>query len=425
MDLRELKALQIAASLKIVCSSGVWTIPSQTGKGSYRVTLGETPTCECEDFTLRGARGESREWCKHILAARIVHARECSGNEPRIKEPDAVPKRPTYRQNWPLYNLAQQTEKHRFQELLFDLCRGIEEPDRKGKPGQKPHTLRDQVFAACYKVFSGFSSRRFSCDIADAFEQGYTARLVPGAKTPAFFENSALRPILVHLIQQSALPLRTIETKFAPDSTGFSASRFVRWFDEKYGERSGRDWVKAHCIFGVKTHIITHIEIGARDAGDSPFFRPLVDQTAKNFKIEEVSADKAYLSHENLAIVDRLGGTAFVPFKSNSGPGEDGSLWNKMYGYYQFRREEFLGHYHLRSNAESGFSMVKAKFGDSVRSKIEVAMVNEALCKVLCHNLVVVHQSHIELGIEPVFWADKPVPVERAEPTILSFAKPG
>src|SRR5439155_22834676 len=116
------------------------------------------------------------------------------------------------------------------------------------------------------------------------------------------------------------------------------------------------------------------------------------------------------LSHANLELVESLGGTAFVPFKSNSGPGEDGSLWSKMYGYYQYRREEFLRHYHQRSNMESTFSMVKAKFRDHVRSKSEVTMKNEVLCKFLCHNICVVHQSHIELGIAPIFWGDRPTP---------------
>jgi hypothetical protein len=37
-------------------------------------------------------------------------------------------------------------------------------------------------------------------------------------------------------------------------------------------------------------------------------------------------------------------------------------------------------------------------------------MKNEVLCKFLCHNICVVYQSHIELGIEPVFWpAQQPV----------------
>jgi len=32
--------------------------------------------------------------------------------------------------------------------------------------------------------------------------------------------------------------------------------------------------------------------------------------------------------------------------------------------------------------------MIKAKFGDSLRSKTETAQVNEALCKILAHNVV-------------------------------------
>jgi len=47
--------------------------------------------------------------------------------------------------------------------------------------------------------------------------------------------------------------------------------------------------------------------------------------------------------------------------------------------------------------------MMKRKFGDSLRSKTDIAMVNEALCKILCHNLVMlIHEIH-ELGIEADF----------------------
>ena len=50
------------------------------------------------------------------------------------------------------------------------------------------------------------------------------------------------------------------------------------------------------------------------------------------------------------------------------------------------------------------FSMMKRKFRDGLRSKTDVAMVNEVLCEVLCHNLVVlIHETH-ELGIDPMFW---------------------
>ncbi len=72
-----------------------------------------------------------------------------------------------------------------------------------------------------------------------------------------------------------------------------------------------------------------------------------------------------------------------------------------------FSCSDFLMHYHKRSNVGSTFSMMKHKFRDSLRSKADVAMVNETLCKVLCHNLfVLIHESH-ELGIDSVFWTEK------------------
>ena len=44
--------------------------------------------------------------------------------------------------------------------------------------------------------------------------------------------------------------------------------------------------------------------------------------------------------------------------------------------------------------------MLKAKFGEMLRSKGDVAQMNELLCKVLCHTICCVIQSMYELGIE-------------------------
>ncbi len=75
-----------------------------------------------------------------------------------------------------------------------------------------------------------------------------------------------------------------------------------------------------------------------------------------------------------------------------------------MWHYYTFNRAEFNAHYHKRSNVETAFSMIKAKFGAAVRAKTPMAQVNEVLCKILCHNICVLIQSIYELGLEPVFW---------------------
>jgi hypothetical protein len=98
MDLRELKALEIAARSRITLENGVWSVPSQTSPATrYRVTLCPV-SCTCEDFQLR------QQPCKHVIAARLVCERDHGQQAPAIIT-DAVPVRPTYKQNWPAYPL--------------------------------------------------------------------------------------------------------------------------------------------------------------------------------------------------------------------------------------------------------------------------------------------------------------------------------
>ncbi len=78
-------------------------------------------------------------------------------------------------------------------------------------------------------------------------------------------------------------------------------------------------------------------------------------------------------------------------------------------------RDEFLQHYHKRSNVESTVHMIKSKFGDRVRSKLWTAQVNEVLCKVICHNIVcVIHEMH-NLGVTPDFCLKSPLPALKVE----------
>ena len=84
--------------------------------------------------------------------------------------------------------------------------------------------------------------------------------------------------------------------------------------------------------------------------------------TAENFALREVSADKAYASARNYH-ADRHGATPFIPFKANH-TGRGSRLWEKMFHHFSLRREDFLANYYKRSNVESTFSMIKAKFRD-------------------------------------------------------------
>lgn len=92
-------------------------------------------------------------------------------------------------------------------------------------------------------------------------------------------------------------------------------------------------------------------------------------------------------------------------------------VWSRMFHFYNFKRAEFLAHYHKQSNVETAFSMIKGKFGERLRSKSTTAQVNEALCKVLCHNLCTLIQSMYELVIDWAFTAEAARERERFNPS--------
>lgn len=397
MSEREQKALQIAAKSKLTRKGDTWLVPSQAGPKKYTVDPNpQSPNCSCPDFEARQLR------CKHIFAVEYTIEREQTADGATIVTESVRVTQKTYTQDWHNYNLAQTNEKAHFLAFLYELCSGIEEPIQTfGRP-RLP--LADIIFSATFKTYSTVSGRRLMSDLRDAKAKGYLSKMPSYNSIFDYLNMESLTPYLKDLIAQSSLPLKSIETDFAVDSSGFSTTSYVRWFDVKYGgNEDWHDWIKMHLMCGTSTHIVTSVELSRARSHDSPYYKPLVDATAKSgFNMVEISADKAYISADNLkATVDR-GATPYIPFKTNA-TGKGNELWKKLFHFYSYKREEFLQHYHKRSNVETTFSMIKAKFGERLRSKTETAQINEALCKVLCHNLCVVIQSMYELGVDPTF----------------------
>lgn len=402
MDEREIKGLQIAATSNLTRKGNVWSVPSQAGKGKYTVNPDPaSPRCDCPDFECRQTR------CKHILAVEYTLQREQTADGQTVVTETVKVTRKTYTQNWPAYNAAQTHEKSELQALLYELCRTIPEPEQqRGRPRL---SLADIIFASTFKVYSTVSGRRFQSDLAEAKRRGFLSKMPHYNSVFRYLESEALTPYLYELIAASAMPLKSVETDFAVDSSGFSTGQFMRWLDVKYGKAEDRRmWIKVHLMCGVKTNIVTSVEVSDGYSNDHGYFKPLVEKTAESgFTMKEVSADKAYLSGENFLTTLRHKAIPYIPFKSNSKAqtnyGAKSTLWTRMLSFYNDNREEFLSHYHKRSNVETTFHMIKSKFGQRLRSKTMTAQINEALCKVLCHNLCVVIQSQHELGIETDF----------------------
>jgi transposase len=412
MEEREIKALQIAATMPLRKTTHGWIVPSQSESRNYKVASVRPEMaradrnfglfeCSCPDFELRGRP------CKHIMAVEFTIKREVTEDGERVTQEMKV----TYAQDWTAYNKAQTQEKDLLLPMLADLCSTIPQPPQgRGRP-RLP--MSDMAFTAVSKVYGGMSARRSDSDVREQASKGLIAQDPHFNSVLRYLRDPEMTPVLKRLVELSALPLKGVETDFATDATGFTTCRFVRWYDHKWGkEKSKREWIKLHAMCGVRTNIVTAVDVSGWRSHDTNYFRPMVDTTAENFTIGDVTADKAYLSRANLDHVEKFGGTPYIPFKSDNAayrispeaPGLEESAWVRMFHMFAYQRDTFLNRYHQRSNVETTFSMIKSKFGDSLRSKSDTGQINEVLCKVIAHNICVLIACIHEIDLEmPVF----------------------
>lgn len=398
-DGRKERGLMIAQTSRIERNDkGDWKVPSQSGNGIYIVkSNGFGASCNCPDHQDRGCK------CKHIWAVELIVTQQVD-KEGNVTTTQII--RKTYGQDWKNYNLAQTHEKELFMKLLADLTSQI--PNKPYSFGRPTTPLSDAIYSMVFKVYSTFSGRRFNTDMEEARAEGFVEQKVPYNTMFDYFNKPELIPILANLITITSLPLRAVERDFTIDATGFGTSQFQRWFSFKHGrEISSRKWVKCHFLCGTKTNIITSAKITSEFDHDSPQLPELYNKTKELFDMQELSGDKAYLSKDNLELIEGQGTKAYIPFKSNSIANKKGMVWKKLYHYFELHNDDFLEKYHKRSNAESTVFMIKAKFGDSVRSKNWTAQTNEVLCKVIAHNICCVIMEMHTIGITPQFTTEE------------------
>jgi transposase len=223
--------------------------------------------------------------------------------------------------------------------------------------------------------------------------------------------------ILQSLLTQSAAPFIPIETVFAVDSTGFSTDTYSAYRDHRWGkDRVKREFLKFHACFGVRTCIVTAGEVS--NEGDAKLWEPLLARTAANgFTIKEALGDKGYLSYDNASFAEKLGAEPFISPKINSIPRpQQPPAYHKMIHGFLFHKERADKHYHQRSKAETGFGMIKTRFGGELASKrlrksgetpYSTTRINEILLKALMHNVAVAVRAIHAMNLDPDFWPKK------------------
>ena len=401
---RRLRGFAIAARCRIEKTAIGYLVPSQSGRDPYVVVIDGTHYCSCMNYAVYSGD------CKHIYAALFVREREGGPIVPVTIPPAPVTNiLPQEKLDTMTYayrrDLAKTTEVDNVQRMLKDICSYLVQPPRgRGRPR---NLVSDMAYSVVMKVFRGLSSRRYDCDSRAAYQSGQISDKPHYNTVLKYMALPSMTPVLQDMIAITAIPVISIERTFSIDSSGFSTSNTVNWHRKKHQHvKDHKHWMKSHILYGNLTHVGVAVAISQGNAHDINYYKPLLEQANQYFNIDEISADKAYLSRPNINHTFNLDITPLIPFKSNSVAHiDDHSPWAQAYHYYHLHQDEFLRRYHERNQSEAGFSMFKRTLEASLLSTSEVGQTNELLALWVAHNLRCLNTALMTFGIEWPFFS--------------------
>lgn len=316
----------------------------------------------------------------------------------------------TYSQDWPIYTQACSKEKLMFFRILKDTVDYLDIPYQYNGNGRPNIDYTDIIKSLCIKAYHNLSSWRLESELKIARAMGIIDIVHKKSTLNKYTQNKTVTKYLHQLYKTIAEPLASVETHFGADATGISnAYGNIHWRKIRHTKQeaaSKKDYTKLHIISGIKTNVICSAKVTRGNEHESPYFKPLLDDTAKIFTIKEIVADAGYLSKDNVKAVARLGAAPFIMGKKNVHvPMKGSSAWDLMLRSWKKHQMFFAEHYHIRSNVESTFSALKRKFNDFCRCKKIESQENEILCKIVCFNACVLAEALLTYDLNSGFMA--------------------
>lgn len=252
----------------------------------------------------------------------------------------------------------------------------------------------DIIFCLLMRVYYyHFSARRLDFKLEELQRAGYMSK-VPHANTVLYhLRQKGLTLLLERMIGMTSLPFQIFDARFAVDSTKIITAVHLRDEDGNVvmrGERKLRKWIKLHYICGLSSLSVMAARATPWLAQDVKYLRPLLAEALdRGHTVRSVAADKGYLSKENYRFIHDCGADAFITFKTNSRLSKNGAdpMWDENLSRFREMRNQETQPYNERILIEAVNWMIKSRFGREVRGITETAQFNEALLKVICHNL--------------------------------------
>jgi transposase len=257
-------------------------------------------------------------------------------------------------------------------------------------PGRPPYPPEDLAKAILLQQFF-CAANRMAAGLVLLFKEKMGIKRAFSYKTiERAYDDPLVTLILNEVFKMTQEPVKELEKNFSADGTGVPTSMKQNWERDRDDEEKQAGYEKMVAMVGTTYGLISAVEFPDNPAAhESPFFAPLLEETASNYSsIELVCLDRGYLSRDNCDSIEKVGAVPRIYPKEGTTLKRKGSwAWAEMLLDFIEDPQRWLHDYHLRSISETVFSVYKRDFCTPLRKRILQRRKKEAFSRVCDYNM--------------------------------------
>lgn len=301
--------------------------------------------------------------------------------------------RPPKKMDWKSYTLAQVNEVNDMLCMIRDIVdaawRRLEPTLRVGnRPGLPAVPPQDLAKAILVQQYFGVSNREAEGLMLLFGEKLGLSRSFSYKSVERAYENKDVRRVLDDIFALTQAPVAGLEHSQAVDGTGIPTTNKVNYESlGKNGKKAGFE--KVVTSIGTRFKLYASVvPAESRDDNENLYFPAVINDLARLTDTHLVLADAGFLSRRNCGLVDSIGAQPrIMPRRDSTFKRKGGDAYIRMMQGFVRDTQGWLGEYHMRSVAESGYSAEKRANPNPVRRRIHGRKQTEIVARFCNENL--------------------------------------